>query len=368
MKEFGVYLLIVCITITTTRNLGIEDLEAESDYRSIKLKWRYRPFSRVEGFQVTLCETTSWKIKYPCKQRRLLLDVPKKNSHDFIQRTTADGGFEASIYELRMLTNYSVSVKPIFVSRNKDDDAKNRALDVVSNVITISTKGFSARTSRCLGNVTDIEVTTGPYFPGKIEVEDTYDKRCVTYGNKRSARKIYKLTILHDICGSKTVNDSRIQTFIVVHENRELVTHSSRRFLVVCNFLPGTLTIQAAVQIPRNHSLSTTNLTNAVANEDNSINSASSSNIRDARLLTQEKTASLHQPNIRKENKILDQAAVPIILTLSALMGIVIFAWKQFYTQRKREKSSSVNDNLQIVNTDNNQNPSPENAKNEEII
>ncbi|XP_023209967.1 uncharacterized protein LOC111612910 [Centruroides sculpturatus] len=352
MKKI-VFIWLLCVIASSSRYPGIEDLRAESDYRSIKLKWRYRSFNGVEGFKVTLCETTSWKVKYPCKQRHLLLNAPRKNSHDFVRRSTLNGGFEASIYELRMLTNYSISVQPILTSGNNEELAKNRALNVESNVITISTKGFSARTTRCLGNVTDIEVTTGPYFPGKIEVEDKFDKRCVTYGDKRSGRRVYKLTIMHDVCGSKTVNDSRIQTSIVVHENRELVTHSSRRFLVVCNFLPGTLTIQAAVQVPRNHSLSTLNSTGAESNYDNAIQSASSSNIRDARLLTQERTASLHQPKIRSENRILDQAAVPIILTISALMGIVIFAWKQFYKQKKsNEASSSITDQLETVDTE----------------
>lgn len=37
---------------------------------------------------------------------------------------------------------------------------------------------------------------------------------------------------------------------IIVHENREILTHNSRRFLVVCNFPNETFTFTASVDVP----------------------------------------------------------------------------------------------------------------------
>ena len=37
---------------------------------------------------------------------------------------------------------------------------------------------------------------------------------------------------------------------IIVHENREILTHNSRRFLVVCNFPAETFTFTASVDVP----------------------------------------------------------------------------------------------------------------------
>jgi len=37
---------------------------------------------------------------------------------------------------------------------------------------------------------------------------------------------------------------------VMVHENKEILTHNSRRFLVVCNFVPETFTLTASVAVP----------------------------------------------------------------------------------------------------------------------
>lgn len=37
---------------------------------------------------------------------------------------------------------------------------------------------------------------------------------------------------------------------IIVHENKEILTHNSRRFLVVCNFPSDTYTLTASVDVP----------------------------------------------------------------------------------------------------------------------
>lgn len=39
---------------------------------------------------------------------------------------------------------------------------------------------------------------------------------------------------------------------IIVHENKEILTHNARRFLVVCSFLPESYTLKASVSMPTN--------------------------------------------------------------------------------------------------------------------
>ena len=37
---------------------------------------------------------------------------------------------------------------------------------------------------------------------------------------------------------------------IIVHENKEILTHNARRFLVVCSFIPESYTLKASVSMP----------------------------------------------------------------------------------------------------------------------
>lgn len=39
---------------------------------------------------------------------------------------------------------------------------------------------------------------------------------------------------------------------IIVHENKDILTHNARRFLVVCSFLPESYTLKASVSMPTN--------------------------------------------------------------------------------------------------------------------
>lgn len=57
----------------------------------------------------------------------------------------------------------------------------------------------------------------------------------ILYGNK------------HD----NTKNNTRIETMILVHENKDILTHNSGRFLVVCNFVEKSFTLRASVSLPK---------------------------------------------------------------------------------------------------------------------
>jgi len=265
----------------------VENLSAEPDYRAVILKWNYYNEDHgLTGFKVKFCEISAWNSKIRCRERLLRLQSPQTSrklsspedslpNDSIIDRLIRlnRNTFEASIYDLRMLTNYTFSVKAEYdanphvsgwevspyhtiYSKNPTDPYRphtesdgSDGQDFYRNVI-VETKSFSAKTSRCLANTSDVVVNTGPYFSGKITVEYASDHRCSVYGNRSSGQNVYTLTILHDVCGSKIINNSRIETMVMVHENREILTHNSRRFLVVCNFVPETYTLTASVAVP----------------------------------------------------------------------------------------------------------------------
>lgn len=67
----------------------------------------------------------------------------------------------------------------------------------------------SGKTITCLGNTSEVAVNTGPYFNGKISVEDTSRRECSIFGNRSSSLDLYTMTINHTLCGSKIVVSSQ---------------------------------------------------------------------------------------------------------------------------------------------------------------
>lgn len=89
---------------------------------------------------------------------------------------------------------------------------------------------------------------TGPYFGGKIVAEN---KNCFTQGDPLDERSTYSMKIEHDKCGSHVNHEAlSVETFITVQENLGILTHSTRRFMVVCTFQPDTLTVRAKLALP----------------------------------------------------------------------------------------------------------------------
>lgn len=86
----------------------------------------------------------------------------------------------------------------------------------------------SAKATQCLPHASEIEVSTGPFFGGRIAVEATDGERCAIDGEPDSPRDIYTLRINHTECGSQ-VNDTTVATFVLVQENLPILTHSTRR-------------------------------------------------------------------------------------------------------------------------------------------
>lgn len=64
-------------------------------------------------------------------------------------------------------------------------------------------------------------------------------------------RDTYTMKIEHDKCGSNVNHEAlSVETFITVQENLGILTHSTRRFMVVCTFQPDTLTVRAKLALP----------------------------------------------------------------------------------------------------------------------
>jgi len=83
------------------------------------------------------------------------------------------------------------------------------------------------------------------YLP-KISVEGSQDASCATAGKSKDPISKYRLNINHSVCGSKMVNDS-VRTYILVQENLPILTHSTRRFMVVCHYIPEAFTVSAGL-------------------------------------------------------------------------------------------------------------------------
>lgn len=110
----------------------------------MKLQWRYDSPIEPVGFFVTLCEVTPWqRSEDDCFERHLLLG--KRNvlaGYDSII-TDGKGHYQAVLYGLRMLTNYTVSVHAM------DDQNRLRPADTslrraklrFSDTILVATKG-----------------------------------------------------------------------------------------------------------------------------------------------------------------------------------------------------------------------------------
>ena len=115
----------------------------------------------------------------------------------------------------------------------------------------IETKPFSAEAVNCYANSSELLVNTGRYFSGRISVEGQADARCHLMGNKSSEQSSYLFHIDHKLCHSKVIDGNRIETMILVHENKDILTHNTARFLVLCNVHQKSFTVKASISLPK---------------------------------------------------------------------------------------------------------------------
>ncbi|KAL0849370.1 hypothetical protein ABMA28_013676 [Loxostege sticticalis] len=234
-------------------------LIGEPDFRDVRLRWEYgrdedERSPKLLAFQVHYCELQAWG-QYRCRTKVVdnLEEDKSARSLSDASTTVAPGGRRARSYStritgLRMATTYSFEVRP--VRRDARDLADPESIG--SKIIIVPTKGFSARATQCLPHASEVEVSTGPNFGGRIAVEaaDGGPERCSLQGNPNSAQDAYILRIHHDECGSE-VNDTTVATYVIVQENLPILTHSTRRFLVLCTYKPETLTVRAGINLPK---------------------------------------------------------------------------------------------------------------------
>ena len=122
---------------------------------------------------------------------------------------------------LKMATNYTFYLETATSRQNTRQQRK------IKNHIFLETKGFTAKAIDCGKDVTEVLVETGPHFRGKISAEGA-EQTCFVAGRPRSANTSYILRIDHERCGS-TVNTTAVWTYVVVQENLNILTQSTRR-------------------------------------------------------------------------------------------------------------------------------------------
>ncbi|XP_044752086.1 uncharacterized protein LOC123311990 isoform X2 [Coccinella septempunctata] len=239
-----VFLTLTIAVISAKDESEIKNLIGEPDYRQVRLHWETDKSVSPEKFEVKYCELQSWG---PQRCRMQDVSQPDDNEIDYNENLLS---YNADIKGLRMATTYSFEIRNSKDVREREDRSQGSGKN--QNVIVIPTKGFSARATQCLSHASEIEVSTGPYFAGRIAVEAADGERCALDGDPKSPRDSYTLRINHDECGSK-VNETTVATFVIVQENLPILTHSTRRFLVICSYQPETLTVRAGLSLPTNN-------------------------------------------------------------------------------------------------------------------
>ncbi|XP_058056651.1 uncharacterized protein LOC131208025 [Anopheles bellator] len=250
----------------------IRSLAGEPDYKSVNLTWEVESAEQVRrvpamrggrgakkstaagptergarSFTVFYCELQNWG-PHRCRSKTVKDDSEDDQSNG--------KQYSLLVKNLRMATKYSFHVKPLAGAgaQQRVEEPLAAAGPPEGNeinqgqTIVIPTKGFSAHATQCLPDASEIEVETGPYFGGRIAAENG---NCGVQGDARSPQESYMMRIDHEKCGSKvSTRDLTVETYITVQENLGILTHSTRRFVVVCTFQPDTLTVRARLALP----------------------------------------------------------------------------------------------------------------------
>ncbi|XP_045113218.1 uncharacterized protein LOC123505660 isoform X2 [Portunus trituberculatus] len=317
---------------SASSRLEVQQLSGEADFRSIKLHWQYEGDpDEIRLFSIKYCESQLWG-KYRCRNKLLQEREARRMKHPGARQQE----FEVEVKGLRMATNYTIEVTPVLRG-----DTLAEAPPMGSEV-AVRTKGFSARATQCLANSSVVEVETGPNFGGKISVEGSDDPRCWTQGRRDLGQTTYLLTIDHDLCGSEVHNTS-VTSFIIVQENLPILTHSTRRFLVKCNYIPETFTVRAGVSLPNEDDEEEEEelfpVDQAIFELDPSELFDSANNIFDSRLSEDiGKALKMSAEEVNKEPQMLAHLVMMVILVMAAVVGLSCAAWHFFRHSRAQNR------------------------------
>lgn len=296
---------LACPNTISSALTEVIQLSGVPDYRFVTLSWEYaRPAPTLYGFHINYCELQAWG---PNRCKTKILD--NIGNEDLAGPGRHFKSYSVVINGLRMATNYSFHVRPL-------DSKKSSGIKGLGKKIIVSTKGFSAKASLCLPDLSEVEVSTGPYFGGRIAVEGAdgapiQSEECSVGGDVTSPRDSYILRIDHKLCASK-LNRTAVQTYILVQENLPILTHSTRRFLVLCTFQPETLTVRAGINLPHHNQ----NGLSSVYVED------SENDIQASPLLRQQH---MNQRYDQAESEA--RMVLMTIFVLSGLVGVGLIAW-----------------------------------------
>ncbi|KAJ3633985.1 hypothetical protein MTP99_010897 [Tenebrio molitor] len=315
---FFIFVFAAVFSVTNAEDSGIKNLSGEPDYRQVRLHWEVDDDSQSD-FQIRYCELQTWGA-----QRCRTQSVTGSEENDVEDDAKI---YTADVKGLRMATTYSFEVRNGKEQGEREDRAEGD--DKNQNIIVIPTKGFSAKATQCLPHASEIEVSTGPYFGGRIAVEAADGERCAIDGEAKSPRDTYTLRINHTECGSQ-VNETTVATFVLVQENLPILTHSTRRFLVLCSYQPETLTVRAGINLPTGHSGRGQAHMAPVPYEDDNTLGRRGRNFRSGRLL-QKPEALVKEETISTES-LSKTNAVPVIviamLSIAGVIGIIAIALK----------------------------------------
>ncbi|GLG96843.1 Uncharacterized protein GBIM_03736, partial [Gryllus bimaculatus] len=189
----------------------------------------------------------------------------------------------------------------------------------------------SARATQCLPHASEVEVQTGPYFGGRIAVEASRGaegggaeggggERCAVAGDPHSARAAYVLRIDHDACGVH-VNATTVATYVLVQENLPILTHSTRRFLVLCTYQPETLT----------------SLSEAIPFDTSQLDTLN--DVQVARLQQHKQIVDALEESIVQDQTVA-QLALMVIVVVAMVLGSVVAAWWLFINPRRKSSGS----------------------------
>ncbi|KAH8377068.1 hypothetical protein KR093_003296, partial [Drosophila rubida] len=211
-----------------------------------------------KAFQIFYCEMQNYGPQR-CRVKLVngsVAELPSQDADTQVQH------FAAAVDNLRMATRYSFHIRPVQPHRLRSSSARadfhdeneiesggaTAAAHLPGQSIIIPTKGFSAHATQCLAHASEIEVETGPYFGGRIVVDGG---DCGIKGNANDPADKYTMRIDHKLCGSMVKPETNtVETFITVQENLGIFTHSTRRFVVVCQYQSGIQTVRASFTVP----------------------------------------------------------------------------------------------------------------------
>ncbi|KAH1013399.1 hypothetical protein HUJ04_002392 [Dendroctonus ponderosae] len=341
---------------------AIQNLIGEPDYREVHLHWEAKnPDVPKNGFNVRYCELQSWG-----QQRCRLLSVNGTGGEkNFVEENEPIRQYSANVKGLRMATTYSFEVKQMKDKEEKEREDRAEGDDRNQNMIVIPTKGSNLveskeelnelryfhlginlsfliingqpiayipshcekmskkpKATQCLPDASEIEVSTGPFFGGRIAVEAADGERCAIDGEPTSPKDTYTLRINHTECGSQ-VNETTVATFVLVQENLPILTHSTRRFLVLCSYQPETLTVRAGISLPNSRGQAHLELASPVEDEDNYLGRRARK-MRAGRLL-HKPLALVHEEVAAAEAQISPKSQiVPVfVITMLSIAGVI---------------------------------------------